>query len=80
MVDEANHKWLYLIGEGLTHVRLKLFVNVINDSLYSHKEDYEMQHVLSSALDQVIIGVGDLHGDGFAILNSIYSVFYGGYL
>ena len=36
-VDEAKHKWLYLIGDGLTHVQLKLFVNMINDSLYSYK-------------------------------------------
>ena len=32
------------------------------------------------ALKQVVLGVGDLHGDGFANLNTIYTVFYGGYL
>ena len=79
-MQEAKHKWVYLIGDGLTHVRLKYFVNVLNDSLYSYREDYEMRHVLSGALKQVILGVGDLHGGGFAILNCIYTVFYGGFL
>ena len=76
----ASHKWLYLIGDGLTHVRLKSFVNAINESLYSFEDDYEMRRVLSLALKQVVLGVGDLHGGGFAILNTIYTVFYGGYL
>ena len=80
IVAESSHKWLYLIGDGLTHVRLKSFVNVINDSLYSFEDYYEMRRVLSLALKQVVLGVGDLHGGGFAILNTIYTVFYGGYL
>ena len=80
LVDESKHKWLYLIGDGLTHVRLKSFVNVITDSLYSYKEDYEIWRVLLRALGQVILGVGDLQGGEFAILNSIYTLFYGGYL
>ena len=76
----ASEKWVYLIGDGLTHVRLKSFVNTINDSLYSFEDDYETRRVLSLALKQVVLGVGDLHGGGFAILNTIYTVFYGGYL
>ena len=39
-----------------------------------------MRRVTSLALRQVVLGVGDLHGGGFAILNTIYTVFYGGYL
>ena len=27
-----------------------------------------------------MLGVGDLHGGGFAILNTIYTLFYGGFL
>ena len=37
-VEEASNKWIYLIGDGLTHVRLKSFVNVINESLYFYKD------------------------------------------
>ena len=47
---DSGHKWLYLIGDELTHVRLKSFVNVINDSLYSFEDDYEMRQVLYLAL------------------------------
>ena len=39
-----------------------------------------MRRVLSIALNQVVLGVGDLHGGGFAILNTIYTLFYGGFL
>ena len=42
LVENAKHKWLYLIGDGLTHVRLKSFVDTINDILYSFEDDYEM--------------------------------------
>ena len=27
-----------------------------------------------------MLGVGDLHGGGFAILNTIFTLFYGGFL
>ena len=50
LVDENKHKWVYLIGDGLTHVCLKLFVNTINDSLYSFEDDYKMRLVMSEAL------------------------------
>ena len=50
LVEGNNHKWLYLIGDGLAHVFLKLFVDTINNSLYSFKDDYEMQSVMSEAL------------------------------
>ena len=80
LFDGNKHKWVYLIGDGLTHVRLKSFVNTINDSLYSFEDDYEMRSVMSEALKQVVLGVDDLHGGGFAILNSIYTLFYGGVL
>ena len=79
-VTEASSKWLYLIGDGLTHVKLKSSVNVINESLYSFEDDNEMRRVLSLALKKVVSGVGDLHGGGFAILNTVYTVFYGGFL
>ena len=35
LVEGNKHKWIYLIGDGLTHVCLKLFVDIINDYLYS---------------------------------------------
>ena len=79
-VLESQHKWLYLTGDGLTHVRLKSFITAINNSMYSYQDGYEMRIVLSRALKQIVLGVGDLHGGGFAILNTIYTLFYGGFL
>ena len=79
-MDESKNKWLYLIGYGLNHVRSKSFVNVINDLLYSYKEDYEICRFLSRALGQVILGVGDLYGGVFVILNTTQKLFYDGYL
>ena len=49
-IFESQHKWLYLTGDGLTHVRLKSFITAINNSLYSYQDDYEMRIVLSRAL------------------------------
>ena len=49
-VSGASDKWVYLIGDGLTHVRLKSFVNTIKNSLYVFEDDYEMRRVLSFAL------------------------------
>ena len=80
LVEGNKHKWVYLIGDGLTHVRLKLFMDTINGSLYSFKDDYEMISVMSEALKQVLLGVGDLYGGGFTILNSVYNLFHGGFL
>ena len=54
-VAGACKKWVYLIGDGLTHVRLKSFVTAINDSLYSFEDDYHMRRVLSPALKQVVL-------------------------
>ena len=39
-----------------------------------------MRRVLSLALKQVVLGVGDLHGRGFIIVDNIYTLFYGGLL
>ena len=39
-----------------------------------------MRQVLSLALKQVVLDVGDLHGGGFAIINTIFTIFYGCFL
>ena len=70
----------HLTGDGLTHVRLKSFITAIKNSMYSYQDDYEIRIVPSRALKQVVLGVGDLHGDGFAVLNKIYALLYGGFL
>ena len=80
VVEGNKHKLVYLIGDGLTHVRLKSFVDTINNSLYSFEDYYEMISVMSEAIKQVVLGVGGLYGGGFAILNSTYTLFYGGFL
>lgn len=50
LVEGNNHKWVYLIGDCFTHVHLKLFVNTINNLLYSFEDDYEMKSVMPKAL------------------------------
>ena len=50
LVEGNKHKWLHLIGEGFTYVRLKSFVNTMDNSLYSLEDDYEMLSVMSEAL------------------------------
>ena len=39
-----------------------------------------MRRVISNTLNQAVLGVGDLHGGGLAILNTVYTLFYGGFL
>ena len=39
-----------------------------------------MRQVISLALKQMVLGVGDLHGGGFATLNTIFTVFYGSFI
>ena len=39
-----------------------------------------MRRVISLALKQVMLDVGDLHGGSLAILNTIYTELYGGFL
>ena len=46
LVEGNIHKCLYLLGDGLTHVRLKLFVDTISNSLYSFEDDYEIRSVM----------------------------------
>ena len=48
--------------------------------MYLYQDDYEIRIMQSRALNQVVLGVGDLHGGGFAILNKIYALLYGGFL
>ena len=80
LVPGDRHKLLYLVGNRLTRVQLKLFADTINASLYSFVDDYEMHSVIQNVLRQIVLGVVDLHGGGFYILNSVYSLFYGGFL
>ena len=50
LVPGVRHKWLYLVGDGITYVCLKPFVDKINDSLYCFVDDYKIRSVLSEVL------------------------------
>ena len=58
LVKGNKHKWVYLIRDGFTHVRLESFMDTINDLLYSFEDDYDMISVMSEALKQVLLGFG----------------------
>ena len=61
-------KWLYLVGDGLTQVRLKSFMDVIHSDSVSFRDWYCDSLVILAALGRVILGNGDLHAEGFSCL------------
>ena len=77
---DVETKWLYLVGDGLTQVRLKSFIDSIQEDSLSFREFYKESVVLSKALERVVIGNGDLHAGGFSCLGTIFSAYYGGFL
>ena len=54
-IEDSVYKWMYLVGDSLTYVRIKSFVTTIKKSLFSFEDDYEVRYVLSNALQQVIL-------------------------
>ena len=77
---DTQSKWLYLCGDELTQVRLKSFIDVIQQDSLSFRELYRECVVLATALERVIIGNGHLHAGGFSCLGTIFTAYYGGFL
>ena len=77
---DTNSKWLYLVGDGLTQVRLKSFFDAIQQDSLSFRELYRESVVLARAQERVVIGNGDLHAGGFSCLGTIFTAYYGGFL
>lgn len=75
LAENAKHKWLHLIGDRLTHICLKSFVDTIHHSLCLFEDNCAMRSIMSATLERVVLGVGDLYSGGFSILNSTYTLF-----
>ena len=75
----ADYKELYvmLVGNGLSQIRVKTFENMIQESSFRFKENFQATDMIRKALGQVIHVTGDLHGGCFHFLATIYSLFYG---
>jgi len=76
LAADYKRKWLMLVGDGLTQIRIKSFVDEINKSCYDFGEQQEALAMIKEALGQVINVTGDLHGGLFHFLSATYSLFY----
>ena len=65
-----------LVGDGLTQIRIKTFMNLIQNQTYSSMKQNKAVETMSKALAQVITVPGDLHGGLFHFLNAIFSLFF----
>ena len=77
LADDYKNKWLMLVGDGLTQIRVKTFVDLIQRTSFDFGKQQETTEMIRKALGQVIHVTGDLHGGLFHFLSSIYSLFYG---
>jgi hypothetical protein len=75
---DYQKRWLVLVGDGLSQMRLQAFKDMLHTSSYSFEKWYEMAQLLSKALDQCVALPGDLHGGGFHFLVVVYNLYYGG--
>ena len=65
-----------LVGNGLTQIRIKCFIDEIKQVCYYFSEQQEVLKMIKDAICQVINVTGDLHGGLFSFLLDIYDVFY----
>ena len=72
-----NKRWMMLVGDGLTQVRIRTFIDMIETSCYNFGESQRAVEMIKHAMGQVIHVTGDLHGGLFHFLSAIYSLYYG---
>ncbi len=77
---DYQKRWLVLVGDGLSQMRLQAFKDMLDTSSYSFEKRYEMAQLLSKALDQCVALPGDLHGGGFHFLVVVFNLYYGGFI
>jgi hypothetical protein len=76
LAPDYKNKWMMLVGDGLTQMRVRTFVDIINKSCYDFGQQQEKMAMIKEALGQVIHITGDLHGGLFHFLSANYSLFY----
>ena len=62
LAHDYKNKWIMLVGDRLTQMRIKYFVDEIHKSCYDLSEQQEVLSIIKEALDQVINVTGYLHG------------------
>ena len=51
-----------VVGDGLTQIRIRTFIELIESSCYDFGEKQEKTEMIKEALGQIIHVTGDLHG------------------
>ena len=77
LCDGYEKRYLLIVGDGLTQIRIDTFRELIEESSYRFGKRYEISNILTNAMNQIIPLPGDLHGGCFHFLGAIYTLFYG---
>ena len=62
LTDDYRDRYIMLVGDGLSQIRVKTFENMIQESSFCFKENFRATDMIRRALGQVIHVTGDLHG------------------
>ena len=65
-----------MVGDGLSKIRVKTFVNMIQKNCYNMNDKNNTVNIMSEALKQVVHTSGDLHSGLFHFLNDTHSLFF----
>ena len=77
LADGYEDRYLMLVGDGLSQIRVRTFTNLIDTHSYSYNEKREQTLMIQKAMKQVVNVTGDLHGGCFHFLSAIFALYYG---
>ena len=77
LADGYDKRYLMLVGDGLSQIRVRTFVEMIGDQCYDLGQEHESTVMIRKALGQIINVTGDLHGGCFHFLQAVFNLFYG---
>jgi hypothetical protein len=77
--DDIFNRWLILVGDGLSHVRVANFKDCMENQSRNFQEFYHKSTIFARALNCIVMVPGDLHGDDFHFLMVNFQLFYGGF-
>ena len=78
--ERDQYRFLILVGDGLSQIRVKSFNQMLNESTYSLDQEETCYTTFEKAMQQVINLTGNLHGGCFHFLAAVYNLFYGSHL
>ena len=76
LADGYKNKWMMLVGDGLTQMRVKSFTEMIQNASFDVGEQQKITETIRKAMGQVVSVTGDLHGGMFHFLSASYTLFY----